>query len=1004
MIRTAPASRSRPELVERRPRLRWLAILLLCALPARAGGPLYVAGVSGFNAGLAGTPITWAGGTVHYYTDQGSLSPTVSQEQANALVADAFALWTGVATASVTVVRAGALDEDVSGENVTRWSSLPPDIQSTSAKPVAIVYDYGGQVLDALLGIGAGADCEANAVLVRHDAFTPDAHFRHALAIINGNCATPAAMPFLRYRLEQALGTLLGLDGSQVNDNVATGIPAPTAEDYAGFPVMHPQAALCSLAEGCIYVAGRLTASGYLPAMDDRAALSRLYPVTTADAGKMVFRDTTARVHGTIHFAPWQGLPGQGMQGVSIVATRLDASGLRTSSASVAGVSGFLFRGNAGNPVSGPPLGEAPGRWGSTAPTLEGFFDLAGLELPSGAASARYELRLEPVQYALGPYAGLNPAPSGSAPPLVITVSPGSDVLQDFVMQGSPSEPQDNSEPHSFAEPAALPGGGVWAASLSPYGDVDWHQLTAYGGRTLTLDITVVDEGGAAVETKALPVVGVWPLNAEQGSPPLLQATYFDTGHPGLTRLQGSVPADGVHKIGIADYRGDGRPDYRYLARLLAITDLQPGRASTAGGTVLTVRGTGFTSSLVADIAGAPARLLSFSADTLLVETPAAADGARTLTLTDAATGAIATATLIYGAGAGDRIATIARAGGPAVPVAAELEAPIRVLVTSAGDAPVSGATVTFSTTSPVLSLLPCNAAVCVRTTDASGEAWISARAEQEGEATISATLPNGAVSYATVLGTLSADVPTLWSTPQVLNLPQGTSAVVPLQVTLAFNGLARPGGGVGFDLVSGAATLSATSAITNAAGQATITVSFSNLAAEIAVVPYLLSHSPVHSAGMHIFAVTGATQRLQAIAGDAQVASGPFQPVVVRVVDSSSPPNPLPGAAVQFQAVAFRPSDGSSRTGTGDLSVGHFAQRTAVAAAQATVNSDAKGYAAFTPAFASYAALEVQVTARMAGSAVEFNLRRVPPASMADQHSARESRPAQQKQRPDTQ
>jgi hypothetical protein len=101
---------------------------------------------------------------------------------------------------------------------------------------------------------------------------------------------------------------------------------------------------------------------------------------------------------------------------------------------------------------------------------------------------------------------------------------------------------------------------------------------------------------------------------------------------------------------------------------------------------------------------------------------------------------------------------------------------------------------------------------------------------------------------------------------------------------------------------------------------------------------------------------------------------------------------------------VAFRPSDGSSRTGTGDLSVGHFAQRTAVAAAQATVNSDAKGYAAFTPAFASYAALEVQVTARMAGSAVEFNLRRVPPASMADQHSSRESRPAQQKQRPDTQ
>ncbi|HEU5451909.1 MAG TPA: IPT/TIG domain-containing protein [Terriglobales bacterium] len=946
--------------------------------------------MSGFNPGLAGTPITWAGGAVHYYTDQGPLSPTVSQEQANALVADAFALWTAIPTAAVVATRAGSLDEDVSGDNVTRWSSLPPDIQSASTKPVAIVYDYGGEVLDALLGSGAGADCETNPVLARHDAFTPDAHFQHALLLINGNCAIPAGMPYLRYRLQRAVGTLLGLDWSQVNDNVDSGSPEPTPEDYAGFPLMHAQSTLCTVMDGCTPLPGRLTASGYLPAMDDRAALSRLYPVTTPGAGKVVFRDTTARVRGTVQFASWQGLAGQGMQGVNVVATLLDANGNRATSASAAGVSGFRFRGNAGNPVSGTPLGEAADRWGSADASLQGYFDLSGLELPEGASSARYELRAEPVRWPLAPYGALSPAASGSAPAVVIAVSPGSDVVQDFVMPGSLAETRDNREPHSFAEPAAVPGGGVWAASLSPYGDVDWHRFTAHGGRVLTLDITAVDEGGAACDNKALPVAGIWPGDASQASPPLVQATYLNAGRTGLMQMQTALPADGDYKLGIADYRGDGRPDYRYLARLLTISEVRPPRASA--GTVLTVRGMGFTPGLLADVGGAPARLLWFSADELMVEAPPASDGAQALTLTDAATGAIATATLMYGAGAGDRIATIGRAGGLVVPVAAEIESPIRVLVTSSEGAPVSGATVTFSTASAGISLLPCNAGVCVRSTDATGEAWISVRVEQEGEATISATLPNGAVSYAMVVGVLSADAPTLWSTPQVLNLPQGTSAVVPLTVRLVFNGLARPGRGVEFDLIRGAAVLSATSAITDAAGQATITVSFSNLANEIVVIPHLQPNAEMRSPGLSILPVPDVTQRLQVVSGDAQIVSGAFQPVAVRVVDSSGTPNPVPGVAVQFQAMAFHPGGDWVKSGVGDLSLGYFAQRSAVAAAQATVTADAQGYAAFTPAFSSYAVLDVQVTARIAGSAVEFNLRRVPAPAIVQPTQERDS------------
>jgi hypothetical protein len=202
-----------------------LTLALLLAPAAHAGGPLYVAG-SGFNSGTAGTPLTWAGGQISYYTDQGDLSSLLHQSDANSFVADAFSLWTSVSTAAVTATRAGPLDEDVSGANVTRSGSvlgMPADIQPTSAKPFAIVYDADGRVIDALLGSGASAaqNCGANAVVGGPDRFTADAHIAHALLILNGNCArAPTDLALLHYTLARMIGRSLGLDWSQLNDKV----------------------------------------------------------------------------------------------------------------------------------------------------------------------------------------------------------------------------------------------------------------------------------------------------------------------------------------------------------------------------------------------------------------------------------------------------------------------------------------------------------------------------------------------------------------------------------------------------------------------------------------------------------------------------------------------------------------------------------------------------------------------------------------------------------------
>ena len=80
-----------------------LVLLLTLIQLAQAGGPRYIAGISYFNQGTAGTPLTWAQGAVNYYTDQGSLSPTVSGPQGDALVADAFSQWTSISTVALSV-------------------------------------------------------------------------------------------------------------------------------------------------------------------------------------------------------------------------------------------------------------------------------------------------------------------------------------------------------------------------------------------------------------------------------------------------------------------------------------------------------------------------------------------------------------------------------------------------------------------------------------------------------------------------------------------------------------------------------------------------------------------------------------------------------------------------------------------------------------------------------------------------------------------------------------
>ena len=341
--------------------------------------------------------------------------------------------------------------------------------------------------------------------------------------VINGQCALQSSqLADVEYRLVRVLGNVIGLGWSQMNLNVITGNPRPTPDDYAGFPVMHFIDPVNCVPITVCY------ANPYQLAPDDVAALSRLYAVSPPA--------TTARIYGSVYFVNHTGAEAQPMQGVNVVARWIDPSTNQPSGEyGASSVSGFLFTGNAGNPITGlsDPLGNPYSEFGSSDPTLEGFFDLGGLPIPNGASTAQYQLSVEALDplWSAGvcPYDPAQVAPSGTFQPIVVTVGAGGGFEQDILLADSaqPVPPWAATETWSVPAPVLSP--GDWVGSLSGYGDVGYFLITAQANRTLSIAVTALDETSSPSESKAEPVVGMWTLGDPQGTaPPAFTAAPFN--------------------------------------------------------------------------------------------------------------------------------------------------------------------------------------------------------------------------------------------------------------------------------------------------------------------------------------------------------------------------------------------------------------------------------------------------------------------------------------------
>ena len=597
-----------------------------------AGGPKYIAGTAYFDAAVVGQPVHWAGGVVNYYVDQGPLSSAVSNAQATAMVDAAAALWSAVPTAGVTLVDKGPLNEDVNGSgiqvNASGQITAPSDITSSATNyPLAVVYDEDGSVIDAIYGKGASQPdaCQNNGVYVWLDNISTDATAAHGVILLDGLCATNADMvEMMSFDVERAFGRILGLDFSQVNPGALTDSNSAGA---LGSPVMQPISGACGASGGaCIPNPAVLR-------FDDIAALNRLYPITTANLanfpGKELTASNTISIRGTVSFRT-----GYGMQGVNVVARPLDANGYPLDQYTVTAVSGVFYRGNHGNPVTGwnDANGYPLANWGAIDPALQGYFDLSGIPLPPGVTAANYRITFEAInplyilENSVGPYNQGQPAPSGTLNAITLAhLAAGSS--QTLTVTAADSAVGGYSDAIGTAgQPRAMPTGGMWSGRLSQAGQSDWFTFPVRGNRIFTVVAQAVDETGAPTEAKAMPAIGVWDAFKPVGTPAVGAAPGLNGDATGETWLRVATNGDDIVRIGVADLRGDGRPDYAYNGWALYADTVSPTRVPASGGPIV-IQGMGFRLADTVMVGGLAATVTSISPNQITVIVPPASNG-----------------------------------------------------------------------------------------------------------------------------------------------------------------------------------------------------------------------------------------------------------------------------------------------------------------------------------------------------------------------------------------
>ena len=337
-----------------------------------------------------------------------------------------------------------------------------------------------------------------------------------------------------------------------------------------------------------------------------------------------------------------------------------------------------------------------------------------------------------------------------------------------------------------------MPAGGMWVGRFSQIGQSDWFSFPVRGNRMFTVVTQAVDESGKPTESKAMPSIGVWDAFDPVGATAIGAAPGLNGLAAGETWLRVAATGDDVVRIGIADLRGDGRPDYAYNGWVLYADTVQPARLPASGGPIV-IHGMGFNAADTVLVGGRPALVTSISPNEITAIAPAAApsvSGSVDVEVDDLPVFYAATVIgggLSYDSGSGDAL-TLVTAPANTVPIAT----PIPFTVTALGPdmTPAGGVTVIYTVVSGSAALA-CGQPICTVTASGDGRATINAIAADNKWSVVTASLANGSTVQAGFAGGTPATLTSL--TPQ-LSLAAGTTFTWTVQALVVSNGAPAAG------------------------------------------------------------------------------------------------------------------------------------------------------------------------------------------------------------------
>ena len=315
----------------------------------------------------------------------------------------------------------------------------------------------------------------------------------------------------------------------------------------------------------------------------------------------------------------------------------------------------------------------------------------------------------------------------------------------------------------------------------------------------------------------------------------------------------------------------------------------------------------------------------------------------------------------------------------------------MRVNVTTPdGATPVVGATVQWNASNRA-GLSACGgASTCYGFTDDSGQMETRVLIGATGATTITATLAPASYSppksvQVSISGTASAKDLSLLS-PKVW-VTQGATLDIALTARLLATGVPQSGQSLNWQIGIGSGTITPTS-VTNGDGYGRSTLHVNSLTSDVqGTVCVAPGNNPCQT--FYLMQVARSSMKLQAVAGSRQTiqVGDSFQPIMVRVSNSATPPNPVMGAPVVFQSMVFLPDEDAPVEVAGDSGSSEHAMKVLLSSSTSTSVTDGSGLAILQPSTGGFARpLEIEITASAPnGGTLEFELPVLPasPASL---------------------